>query len=338
MKLLSVIIPTYNMAKYLNRCLDSLVVDPLLSDLLEVIVVNDGSKDDSSAIAHEYQTKYSDVFRVIDKENGNYGSCVNRGIKECTGKYVKVLDSDDYFNTLQFSKYIEQLKDAESDLVLTDYSIVYTNSEKKENRSFDFEADKVHRIGDVCCEPSFLKMEMHAITYKVDVLKSINYTQTEGISYTDQEWIFTPMSAVKSVLYMKYNVYQYVMGRVGQTVDESSYRKNIEQLLKVALSQTRTFASVKHSVSKSQYDYLHTKLMLTLGNTYRRFLLKEGYPISKLPSFDREIAEIDNEIYAELDTISLYGLHFYIKHYHETEEPSAFPIRKIYQLGKRLFA
>lgn len=77
---------------------------------LEVLVVNDGSKDNSSAIAHEYQDKYPDTFRVIDKENGNYGSCVNRGLKEATGKYIKILDADDWFDNEQFSLFVEKLK------------------------------------------------------------------------------------------------------------------------------------------------------------------------------------------------------------------------------------
>lgn len=80
-KILTIVIPTYNMQDYLRRCLDSLIVPEEQMKHLEVLVVNDGSKDNSSAIAHEYQDKYPDTFRVIDKENGNYGSCVNRGLR-----------------------------------------------------------------------------------------------------------------------------------------------------------------------------------------------------------------------------------------------------------------
>ena len=82
-KLLTIVIPTYNMQDYLHRCLDSLVLyDGTLMEQLEVLVINDGSKDNSSAIAHEYEAKSPNTFLVIDKENGNYGSCINRGLKE----------------------------------------------------------------------------------------------------------------------------------------------------------------------------------------------------------------------------------------------------------------
>lgn len=110
-KLLTIIIPTYNMQEYLHRCLDSLLVRADLMDRLEVLVVNDGSKDNSSAIAHEYEAKYSQTIRVIDKENGNYGSCVNRGLVEAQGKYIKVLDADDWLCTLGDYSYYKTAND-----------------------------------------------------------------------------------------------------------------------------------------------------------------------------------------------------------------------------------
>ena len=79
-KILTVVVPTYNMEQYLDRCLTSLIIDDDKMALLEVLVVNDGSKDRSSEIAHSYEARYPDTFRVIDKENGNYGSCINRMI------------------------------------------------------------------------------------------------------------------------------------------------------------------------------------------------------------------------------------------------------------------
>ena len=108
-KILTVVIPTYNMQDYLRRCLDSLIIPEEQMKQLEVLVVNDGSKDSSSAIAHEYQDKYPNTFRVIDKENGNYGSCVNRGLKEATGKYFRILDADDWFDNVELKKFVQSL-------------------------------------------------------------------------------------------------------------------------------------------------------------------------------------------------------------------------------------
>ena len=94
-KLLSIIIPTYNMAELLPRCLDSLVTAQGADATLEAVVVNDGSKDNSLAVAQDYQKRYPNIITVIDKPNGNYGSTINAALPVAKGKYVKVLDSDD---------------------------------------------------------------------------------------------------------------------------------------------------------------------------------------------------------------------------------------------------
>ena len=97
-KILSLVVPTYNMEKYLPACLDS-VTDELIGDSLEVIVVNDGSTDRSPDIIRQYEQKRPDLIKVIDKPNGHYGSCVNAGLAVATGKYFKILDADDWFDT-----------------------------------------------------------------------------------------------------------------------------------------------------------------------------------------------------------------------------------------------
>ena len=94
------------MEQYIEECLQSLVVDNA-EELLEVIVVNDGSTDTSSRLAHSFNDKQPNVFKVIDKANGHYGSCINTGLASASGKYVKVLDADDYFNSPDFNDYLK---------------------------------------------------------------------------------------------------------------------------------------------------------------------------------------------------------------------------------------
>lgn len=103
------------MEGYLSKCLNSLLV-PNINDL-EIIIVNDGSKDNTLTIAREYQMRFPDSIKVIDKENGNYGSCINRGLLEATGKYVKILDADDYFNSDELTHFIRILASSECDHV-----------------------------------------------------------------------------------------------------------------------------------------------------------------------------------------------------------------------------
>ena len=136
-KILTIVIPTYNMEKYLDKCLTSLVIeDRELMKQLEILVVIDGSKDRSSEIAHTYQVRYPQTFIVIDKENGNYGSCINRGLKEAAGKYIKVLDADDCYNSKSLQQHLELLRIVDVDLILTSYVIVNEKGQIKSKRTF----------------------------------------------------------------------------------------------------------------------------------------------------------------------------------------------------------
>jgi len=120
-KILTIIIPSYNMEKYLDNCCKSLLLSENILKKIEIIIVNDGSKDNTSVIAHEYQNKYPDSFFVIDKQNGNYGSCINIGLKNAHGKYIKILDADDTFKTENFENYIKLLEENDVDLIISDF-------------------------------------------------------------------------------------------------------------------------------------------------------------------------------------------------------------------------
>lgn len=107
MKVLTILVPVYNTEKYISRCLDSILLKEILDDI-EIITVSDGSKDNSAEIIKKYQKKYPDTVILIEKENGGHGSTINVGIKKATGKYFRVLDSDDWVNSIDFIKFVKR--------------------------------------------------------------------------------------------------------------------------------------------------------------------------------------------------------------------------------------
>lgn len=133
MKILTIIIPSYNMEELLGRCVDSMSPEKLKN--VEIIIVNDGSKDKTIDIANKYKNLYPDVVIVIDKKNGNYGSCINEGLKIATGKYVKIIDADDWVDSKSFKSFVEKLQETNSDLVLTNFNYILNDKEKKKNLS-----------------------------------------------------------------------------------------------------------------------------------------------------------------------------------------------------------
>ena len=119
--MLTILVPVYNTEKYIKRCLDSILLKETNTDV-EVLAVSDGSKDGAVDIIKEYQKQYPDTLRLIEKENGGHGSTINVGIKNATGKYFKVLDSDDWVNSIDFIQFVKKLKKEDADLVVTNYS------------------------------------------------------------------------------------------------------------------------------------------------------------------------------------------------------------------------
>ena len=128
-KLLTIVVPVYNTEKYLSKCLDSLIVRKYMEHL-EILVVIDGSPDNSAKIAREYEIKFPNTFTVVEKENGGHGSAINKGLELATGKYFRVLDSDDWFDEANFETFINRLSSATEDVVMTHLMREYISIEK----------------------------------------------------------------------------------------------------------------------------------------------------------------------------------------------------------------
>lgn len=288
------------MEKYLRRCLDSLIIDEEGMKQFEVLVINDGSKDSSSQIAHEYQDKYPDTFRVIDKENGNYGSCINRGLKEATGKYVKVLDADDWFDNKNFSKYVTFLNSVDCDMILTSFNRVDSDGNLIKTTTWEVNDNKEFNV-DIL---PLVNIEMHAITYRTEILISMNYSQTEGISYTDTEWSIIPLQKVQNCITYPLNIYQYLVGREGQTMQEGVFAKNYCQTLIIC---NNMFNKCNSDIFNNRANnYLKYKCLLFLESIYRAAILDNyGDKLEKLVELDNKLRKEYIFLYDSLSNIKL---------------------------------
>ena len=145
-KVLSVIIPVYNMEKYIRQCLESLMIKEVL-DKIEILVVLDGSTDRSEEIAMEYAKAHPYSVRVISKPNGGHGSAINTGMDNAVGEYVKVLDSDDWVNIGDFIEFVKRLKEETADAVICDYRKEHVYNGKSEYFEYkDLEDGKKYKL------------------------------------------------------------------------------------------------------------------------------------------------------------------------------------------------
>lgn len=231
MKILTVVVPTYNMEQFLPRCLDSIISLQMVNDV-EILVVNDGSKDNSLKVARAYEVRYPDSVRVIDKKNGNYGSTVNRGIQEATGKYFRILDADDFFNREALVYFMSKLKQTDVDMVVTNYVRQHSSGYSSPIKAIGVDYDYIYDFEefDVRLRKLYINFVMHGITYRTSILKEQCIKLSEGISYTDTEYCFYPLPYVKRLVFIDCFLYQYQIGREGQTISLEAMKKSTSHM------------------------------------------------------------------------------------------------------------
>lgn len=317
-KVLTLIIPSYNMEAYLERCLSSLVVDEGRMRLFEALVINDGSSDRTSEIGHAYEARYPDTFRVIDKSNGHYGSCVNRGLAEARGTYVKVLDADDRF-AAAFAGYLDFLQEARADLILTDSVIIYPDDSEHARSSFPIPAREVHPV-DILLEKGIHGLGHVNITYRTDIFRKLEYRQTEGISYTDLEWSSIPVCGVSSVAYYPEILYRYQQGRDGQSVDIAYRKDHMWMENQVVLGLAGKYEALKGSIPPANAAQLRAIVTSFAEQVYFHYLLNfpKYLPQSDLAGFDRALGLASREIYdlcVEAEDVNVFGTFHFVRNY-----------------------
>ena len=229
-KLLSIVVPTYNIEQYITTCIESFkrVQDKYYSEF-EIIVVNDGSTDNSVKVVENLIVDSDLDLRIISKENGGHGSTINVGITEAKGKYFKVIDGDDWIDISSFETLLEKLKTIDVDMVISNYTEqhVYNNSKK----TIDF----VERIvPDVILEGlSDRRIPMHALTYKTSILKNNSIRLSEKTFYVDTEYTLLPIKYVKNYIYYDLDIYQYFLGRPDQSMHINIMKQKSEHHYRV---------------------------------------------------------------------------------------------------------
>lgn len=248
-KVLSVSIAAYNAEPFLVECVESILTSPVAQDI-EVLVINDGSTDKTLELAEELRDRYPASIKIINKENGGWGSTVNEGIKNATGKYFKLLDADDWFYTENLQEYISVLKQLESDLVITPfgkydddmqkvYAEVHYKLSKNQVYNFDECADEIDPL-------------MHAFTFKTEVLQRSNMYILDKCFYTDVQYVLEGSINCKSMKYLDLLIYKYRLGRGGQSCSKEGFAKHYEDHRRVVEYLISYYKNNDFSVAKKK--------------------------------------------------------------------------------------
>jgi len=297
MKTLTISVAAYNAEKTIEKCLDSMVNAKCVDDL-EIIVVNDGSKDSTLEIANRYAAKYPASVIVVDKENGGHGSTINASIVRATGKYYRIVDSDDWVDTDNLEKLIDVLKNAEEDLIYNPYievnystgaQIPYT-AYKTPRNNYSFEMNNKDL-------KLFFAMHMHTSTVKTDLVKRFGPVIEENCFYVDQEFIVYSFSAAKTMRVFDYPVYYYLLGDANQSVSignmikrRNQHRRVTEKLLGFYEDLAKTSAPVQ--------TYVRKYIAFSVSQMYKIYFLM---PVEEsLPEFKNLANTVPEELYKTL--------------------------------------
>ncbi len=235
-KILTISVAAYNVEDCVEKCLKSLIVDEKHMNKMEVLVQNDGSTDKTAEIVKKFVKKYPGIIKLINKENGGYGSTVNNSISMAVGKYFKILDADDEFDTKNLPEFLDELEKNDVDMVISPYVRVFQLSKRVEQENM-FPSQKSSKmeaqvlLSDKCDSQAF---SMHMIATRTEILKNSGLVLPKHTLYTDGMIACVPLLYTKTILAFNKPIYIYKIGREGQSVSAEKRVSHSEDFVKVS--------------------------------------------------------------------------------------------------------
>ncbi|MDO4290756.1 MAG: glycosyltransferase family A protein [Eggerthellaceae bacterium] len=238
MKTITFAVPCYNSAEYMDKCIESLLA---CGDDVEVLIVDDGStKDDTPAKADEWERRCPGIVRAIHQENGGHGAAVNTGLSNATGRYFKVVDSDDWLDAqamervMRYLRLQMELKDP-TDLVIANYVYekVFEGTRTVMRYKNVFPVEQEFTWDEVGTFSPSQYLLMHSVIYRTDLLRDMGLELPRHCFYVDNIFVYVPLPQVRTMYYFDVDMYRYFIGREGQSVNESVMMGRIDQQLRI---------------------------------------------------------------------------------------------------------
>lgn len=305
-KLITFAVPCYNSRAYMRKCIESLINGG--GEEIEIIIVNDGSTDDTGAIADGYAADYPEVVRAVHKPNGGHGSGVNKGLELARGLYFKVVDSDDWADEEALKSLLRNIRERKEENALPDLYItnfVYDHAcygTHVSRYTKKFAADKTVGWDKVKRFRFSHMLLMHALTYKTQVLRDCGIKLPEHTFYVDNIFAYQPLPYAKTVRYLDIDLYHYYIGRSDQSVNVKNIVRRYSQQINVMLVMIEAYGwrEIK-KMPKGLKRYMWHALQAIMMNTIfftcaeyseeRKCALKEMW---------RRVKQADKKLYRKL--------------------------------------
>ncbi len=305
MKLLTVTIPCYNAASYMERCLKSVVTG---GDELDIIIVDDGSTDETGQIADRWAEEYPGIIRVIHQENRGHGEGLNQGILNAEGLYFKSVDSDDRLDPESLKELLKRLKthtapEDQVDLIVNDYvydregapacfSVSYRNV---------FRPDRVNTWKNCHAFPPWKQFMIHALAYRTGLLREMNLVLPKHTFYEDNLYIYQPLPYVKKILYLDRPLYGYYIGRADQSVNDSVIIRRLDQVTRIARDMITSYTWKELDAQpKKLRNYMVSNIAGQLYTTSALQYMSGEDGMKKNRELKQAIRDFDGTLYKKL--------------------------------------
>ena len=259
-KLLSIAIPSYNSESYMEHCIETLLFG---GERVEILIVNDGSKDGTAAIADKYAAKYPTIVKAIHQENGGHGEAVNAGLRNATGKFFKVVDSDDWVDEGAYRGILDVLEVYQDQIELMISNYVYEKQGAKHKKVMEYTkylpVNRVFTWNDIKPFPIGKYLLMHSVIYKTQVLRDCGLELPKHTFYVDNIFVFEPLPNIKRMYYLNVDFYRYFIGRDDQSVNEKVMIGRLEQQMRVNRIMAKSYSKMEIAdeyLRKYMFNYL----------------------------------------------------------------------------------
>lgn len=290
-KVLTISVAAYNAEKYLDTCLSSFLACRSL-DKLDIIVVDDGSTDDTANLANVYISKVPDSIRLISKENGGHGSTINTSIANARGRYYKVVDADDWVDSAALDRLIDFLSMCDVDVVINPYIEEHEDSDQTNKVGFDeilpnFDYVQMQVVPFDSLADS-LHLFMHTLTFNTKIMRAIPLID-EHCFYVDVEYVIYPIEFLNTAAIIDDAIYHYRLGTLNQSVDQRNLEARICQHEHVLSVLSKYFEKhiLPEDISHAKEDLIIRRIVQMANTNYMIYLrMKSEAEASKIAQFD----------------------------------------------------
>lgn len=271
MKYITFVIPCYNSEAYMEKAINSIL--PAGEDV-EILIVNDGSTDKTKKIGKQYAEQFPSIVKVINKENGGHGDAVNSGLSHASGKYFKVVDSDDWVDEDSLMKLLEVIRGfvregSEVDMIVSNY--VYEKAGMEHKKIIHYRnvlpQNEIFRWDDIGSFHLDQYILMHSVMYRTEMLKLCQLKLPKHTFYVDNIYVYYPLPHVRLLYYLDVDFYRYFIGREDQSVNEKIMISRVDQQIYVTKSMISMY-DLRLIGSKKLRKYMinYLAIMMTVSS------------------------------------------------------------------------